>query len=149
MFLPTVNLTSGQVNRYDYLQAADSATMEDLFTKYIAALYAESIAEDEDRNVVDIDIAGGGDGHTFVVRILVIEASGSTMWNTSQLLNVRGRFWMGSDAEALESYQEAALASLIAASPDGPVTSVAVGLAGAAKGTRFMAFVAGVITLNN
>ena len=47
---------------------------------------------------------------------------------------------MGANAEALESYQEGAIAALVLGGT--PQTNIAVGLAGAAKGTRFMAFIA-------
>jgi len=144
MFIPSTTLVDTQTNRYDYLQATEASVMEDLFTKYIAALDAANgpLPTPERLGVLDVDIAGGGDGHTFVLRILVSAATSMAGWSPTQLPNVNGRFWMGSDAEALEAYQEAAIASLLAIT--GVATNVAVGTAGAAKGTRFMAFIAAV-----
>jgi len=143
MFIPSTTLQASETNRYDYLQATEASVMEDLFTKYIAALVAaNAVPQAVQLGILDVDIAGGGDGHTFVLRILVSEATSMAGWSPTQLPNVVGKFWMGSDAEALESYQEAALASLLAVT--GAATNVAVGTAGAAKGTRFMAFIAAV-----
>jgi hypothetical protein len=143
MFIPSTTLVDTETNRYDYLQATEASVMEDLFTKYIAALdAANNVPSNPQLGILDVDIAGGGDGHTFVLRILVSEAVSMAGWSVAQLPNVNGRFWMGSDAEALEAYQEAAIASLLAIT--GVATNVAVGTAGAAKGTRFMAFIAAV-----
>ena len=145
MFIPSTFLDPAQTNRYDYLQATEAAVMQDLFTKYIAALVAaNAVPLARQLGILDVDIADGGDGHTFVLRILVSEAISMAGWQSTQLPFVNGRFWMGSDAEALESYQEAAIASLLAIDDDAGATNVAVGTAGAAKGTRFMAFIAGV-----
>jgi hypothetical protein len=124
--------------------------MQRLFLQKLLDIQAEQAG----LNVLDVDIAGGGDGHTFVVRLLVSQAlpttwtatspSGSVIsgWTQANLSNVKAAFWMGSDAEALESYQEAAIASIRL--PNSDLQQVAVGHAGAAKGTRFMAFMAGV-----
>jgi len=146
MFLENFGLFNN-LTRYDYLQATEAAVMEKLFAQYILDLIAENAARvahgQPELNVADLDIAGGGDGHTFVVRILVTSAQPPLGWAAGALTNVQARFWMGSDAEALQDYQEAAIASL---TPTGFVlSSIAVGLSGAAKGTRFMAFMAGVL----
>jgi len=142
MFLPSVSIGVSDYVRYDYLQATEAAVMEKLFAQYVAGLVAENVPlpTNQKRNVIDMDISGGGDGHTFVVRILVSTTSNAaTSWSYNVLPGVKGSFWMGSDAEALSDYQEAAIAAL---RMNNSIESIAVGLAGAAKGTRFMAFMA-------
>jgi len=147
MFLPGLTADSTETTRYDYIQAAESKVMEVLFAGYIAGLIAENVARAQAQqsalNVADVDIAGGGDGSTFVLRILVTTVLADTNWADTDLPAVQGRFWMGSDAEALADYQEAAIASLIDAGTG--INTVAVGHAGSSKGTRFMAFMAAVI----
>lgn len=144
MFLPsTFALLATKTNRYDYLQAAEASVMQTKFAEYITALIAENDQRGESNalGIVDMDIAGGGDGHTFVVRILVSDST-DVVWAAGALSSVLGVFWMGADAEALADYQEGALASLSTQAPN--LIDVAVGLAGGSKGTRFMAFMAGV-----
>lgn len=146
MFLESLSLFNN-LTRYDYLQATEASVMEKLFAQYILDLIAENAARvghgQPELNVADMDIAGGGDGHTFVVRILLTSATPTLGWVSGALSNVQGRFWMGSDAESLQDYQEAAIASL---SPTGFVLSnIAVGLSGSSKGTRFMAFMVGTL----
>lgn len=147
MFLDSFGI-SNATTRYDYIQATEASVMEALFAQYLQNLIAENVARVahslSELNVADVDIAGGGDGHTFVVRILVTSAAIPVGWSAGSFSNVQGRFWMGSDAEALGDYQEAAIASL---TPTGfTLGSVAVGCSGASKGTRFMAFMAGTVT---
>lgn len=125
--------------------------MQANFAAYLQALIAENTSRAGQQpplpalNVADVDIAGGGDGHTFVVRILLTtnaSAGGSDGWAANDLADVMVNFWMGASAEALADYQEGALAALTAGTQD--VQQIAVGCAGSAKGTRFMAFIGGV-----
>ena len=143
MFLPSFTFSDTTAIRYQYIQAAEASIMEKLFAQFLTDLIAENQGLQVPLGVADMDIAGGGDGHTFVVRLLVTNAPTGTGWNSTVLTNVKGRFWMGADAEALQEYQEAAIASLKKANSS--TINVAVGLAGAAKGTRFMAFMAAQI----
>jgi hypothetical protein len=141
MFLNDPLVPTGGILLYEYIQSADATGMEAAFTAAIAAIVAANAKPLAPQlNVVDVDIAGGGDGHTFVVRFLLSTAPAALSWTPTVLPKVRGRFWMGSDAEALEAYQEAAIASLRSGTTQ--IDKIAVGLAGAAKGTRFMAFIA-------
>jgi hypothetical protein len=154
MFLNAPALSpSTEESRYDYIQSAEAAGMEKLFAQKIIALIVENTARvaasKSPFNILDCDIAGGGDGHTFVVRFLLstAQANPGFGWNSTFLSAVQARCWMGSDAEALGDYQEAAIASLSKADP--PNTTVTLqalcaGTAGASKGTRFMAFLAAI-----
>lgn len=147
MFIEGLDIKSVDLSRYDYIQATEASVMEALFEKYINDLIAENVvraaAQQSQLNVADMDIAGGGDGYTFVVRVLVTTATPALGWVSGVLGAVEGRFWMGSDAEALQDYQEAAIASLLPVGSD--LNDIAVGHAGAAKGTRFMAFMAAAV----
>ena len=142
MFIPELQILRSDFARYDYIQANESPVMEGLFASYMQNLIAENAARAQGGkpllNVVDIGIDGGGD--TFIVRILVTTAAAALGWAASVLPTVQARFWMGGDAEALGDYQEAAIASLRKQGYD--LEDVAAGLAGAAKGARFMAFIA-------
>lgn len=147
MFLPSVSIGVGDYVRYDYLQATEAAVMERLFAKYVADLIAENVPlpDEQKRNLIDMDIAGGGDGHTFSVRLLVSTATPVTGWTSAMLPAVSANFWMGSDAEALSDYQEAAIAALRTSHV---INNIAVGLSGASKGTRFMAFMAANVVVS-
>jgi hypothetical protein len=151
MFIQVPTIVPASVVRYDYLQSAEATGplgMEQLFAQYLTDLIAENVGRQTPLNVLDMDIAGGGDGHTFVVRILVSSTAPTvtnTGWLAAELVDVRGRFWLGANAEALEAYQEAAIAAL-RGSDD--IVGVAVGLAGATKGTRFMAFMAARVPIS-
>jgi len=143
----SVEITTGTGQRYDYLQASEAAEMQKLFDKYMVDLAAENGGRETPFNIVDIDISGAGDGFTFVLRILLSTTTNATGWTDSNIDSgsVAARFWMGSDAEALSDYQEAAIASLLAPpAPSSTLGNIAVGLAGGSKGTRFMAFLGGV-----
>ena len=91
MFLPAgTTVATADTTRYDYIQAADSATMQSLFATYLIALIvANSVPMAPQLNIIDMDIAGGGDGHTFVVRILVSTATPSVGWMSNVLAQVR------------------------------------------------------------
>lgn len=143
-FIAGLALASSDTNRIDYIQAAEASVMQAKFAEYITALIAENSAGRETPlNVADIAIAGGGDGHTFVLSITVTTAtSATTGWAAASLTDVLGVFWMGADENALADYAEPALAQLLASGNS--LTNIAAGIAGASKGTRFMAFMAGV-----
>jgi hypothetical protein len=151
MFIPNLALASTDATRYDYIQSAQSSDMEARFTQKIAELIAENVvrvaAQLLPLNISDIDIAGGGDGHTFVVRLLLttaVAADPGPQWLSASFPFVRARFWMGADAEALSDYQEAAIASLFLGGLTDAVLCAA-GMAGTSKGTRFMAFFAAAV----
>jgi hypothetical protein len=142
-FIPGLSLASSDVNRVDYIQAAEASVMQAKFAEYITALIAENSGRQTPLNVVDIAIAGGGDGHTFVLSSTVSTVtSATTGWVAASLVDVKGVFWMGADENALADYSEPALVQLLASG--NTFQNIASGIAGAAKGTRFMAFMAGV-----
>ena len=155
MFLQIAVQPALDSTAYDYLQAAEAPVMEGLFAKYISDLMAENAtraaAQKLPFNIAQIDIAGGGDGHTFVVTILkttaTIQVSPDVVigWAADSLVAARAVFWMGANADALTDYSENALVALQKGTED--VTDFFVGLAGSAKGTRFMGFAAGLVEL--
>lgn len=140
---------------YEYLQAAEAPVMESLFAKFLSELLAENAVRVSQQklpfNIADIDISGGGDGHTFVVRILKTTATVEVQpgifcgWQSTELADARAVFWVGADADALTDYAESALAALQKGTED--IQNFFVGMAGAAKGTRFMGFAAAVAEL--
>jgi hypothetical protein len=142
------HIQAGTVTRYDYIQASEAPVMKARFEKYLSDLAAENAAlaaaQKPQLNVLDVDIAGGGTGHTFALRILVSTAESGAIWPGDGLGLISSEFWLGSDAAALGRLQAAALARLIVKiPPDGEFEDIFVGLAGASQGTRFMAFIAG------
>ena len=150
MFLQIAVQTDVDSIAYDYLQAAEAPVMEKLFARYITGLVAENAARVAAQklpfNIAQIDIAGGGDGHTFVVTILKTTAGIEPIpgvvigWPFDALDHAKAVFWLGSDADALTDYAESALAALQKGTED--ITDFFVGTAGGAKGTRFMGFAA-------
>jgi len=147
------NSSTPSEQRYEYVQSAEPESMQTAFQALLTAIVAENLvrvaAQQLALNVVDLDIAGGGDGHTFVVRLLLstyVTFGAGTGWPSANLATARGIFWIASTAEALHAAAPAALAGLqaaIDAQGQSVVTRMAAGMAGAAKGTRFMAFIAG------
>jgi len=147
MFLTTPTFTSTTTEEYRYIQSADPLDMQTRFLGFLSALAIENVARVQQQltpfNVIDVDIAGGGDGHTFVVKFLLSTQLTGQGWDGDDDLDGVGvACWMASDEQGLAARQGAAIALLKNGFAD--VTNVAVGFAGAAKGTRFMAFIAGV-----
>jgi hypothetical protein len=144
----SVTISSSTSQRYDYLQATEASVMQALFVKYIVDLMAENVVRVGNSqlayNIVDIDIAGGGDGFTFVLRVLLSTTTNADGWTAANLTELAAVFWMGSDADALADYAESAIAALRAQQPGATIQKLGVGHAGASKGTRFMGFLAGV-----
>jgi hypothetical protein len=143
-FLPDALFPADSTVRYDYIQASEAPVMQSLFAKYLSDLAAENAPLEDKLGVFDLDVAGGGDGHTFVCRILVSDSTDGVQWTASQIADgeIAAQFWLASDAEALEQAQTRALA-LLMVEEDHKLEHVAVGLAGASQGTRFMGFMAG------
>ena len=114
----------------------ESAQADDLQTRVNAALIA-IFAEEEPQAVAAITLAGGGDGHTFVV---VIESAAATDVDGGFLALGEGPgvlvvCYLASESEALEIARESLATEL---------AEVAIAdeqLAGGAKGTRFMGMV--------
>jgi hypothetical protein len=111
------------------VQFVESAQADDLESRVNAKL-AELFAADPARAVSGITLAGGGDGHTFVVEIESALASAVDGGITAS--GARVRCYLASENEAL-----AVVRSVI------PITDVIVDeqVAGAAKGTRFMGII--------
>ena len=113
MFLQIAVQTDVDSIAYDYLQAAEAPVMEKLFARYITGLMAENAARVAAQklpfNIAQIDIAGGGDGHTFVVTILK---------TTAGIEPIAGVV-IGSPVDALDHAKRRLLAWLGCRCPDG------------------------------
>jgi len=122
--------------------------MQRLFSEKVVALVAENAARARaslpELCVADAGLAGGGDGHTFVLALLLTTDEPVAGWLPADVPSVVGVFWVGGEAEALGDYQEAAIAQLKAAASSA-LTKVIVGHAGGAD-QRFMGFIAAVAT---
>lgn len=158
MFLdPEFSLVgTGEVTtqRYEYIEAATPEEMTAKFNARIAAIVAENVARAAadpalpEFNIYDCDISGGGDGHTFVVRLLLStwnpdDTTFIARWEAGVLQEVAGQFWLASSEDALATAASAGISAFVAGADT--VSSAAAGMAGAAKGTRFMGFIAGLV----
>jgi len=109
-----------------FVESAEADDLEDLVNAELAAIFAASPA----RAVSGMSLAGGGDGHTFVVEIESAQASAVVGGITAS--GARVRCYLAGENEALAIVRAAI-----------PITDVIVDeqVAGAAKGTRFMGLV--------
>jgi hypothetical protein len=143
MFLP-MTLSALDFVRVDFIQAGDHPEMEQLFAGKIHRLVGENTERRKaglaELRVADVGLSGGTD--VFVVHFVLSTGESEVGWNGVDLPNVAARFWMGADHEALGDYQEAAIASL--RNHASAIDKVAMGVSGAGKTSRFMAFMAGV-----
>lgn len=151
MFLDQLFSLTGATSRYEFLEAATPEEMSAKFAKLIADVVAENVVREAAQldpfNVYDVDIAGGGDGHTFVVKLLLStwnppDTEFTARWDSGVLSEIGAEFWLASTDEALAGAASTALAAFTSGGADTEL--LAVGFAGAAKGTRFMGFIAGV-----
>ena len=134
-----------------YVQSADADDLEVRFNQALAALAKKNLAfdpnEDEGFLFAFIDLAGGGDGHTFVARLFsasniedpeVVESEG-----VDPAL-ARVFFYQGSQSEALAKARadvDAKIAALFELEGVDAVQLLQTGFAGASQGTRFCGFV--------
>ena len=132
-----------------FIQAADPETMERLFTQQRNefARINNTPPQDTDWELSHLDLAGAGDGHTFVLNTTWVKSDETTApdlfvrnaMNPSRLAIV---FFMAAQAEALAAARQGAqrkLADLF----DPPVNATQVAeiqtvLSGAEQGTRVM-----------
>lgn len=136
--------------RYEYIEAATPEEMSRRFVALIDTIRAENAVRVGQQlaplNVYDMDIAGGGDGHTFVVKLLVsdwnpAETEFTARWESGVLQEIEATFWLAATEQDLRIAANAAIAAFVA---NAEVSIVNTGMAGAAKGTRFMGFLAGL-----
>jgi hypothetical protein len=101
--------------------------------------------------VMSLNLAGGGDGHTFAAEIV---QSGNSV-DPILPVDVEGEnalvgCYLASNAETLEIARAKTVAAMIASTPPPgymePLVVVDEQVAGAAKGTRFMGLIVGVWT---
>jgi hypothetical protein len=128
--------------------------MQARFRARIAAIIAENTARQAALppklpfNIYEMNISGGGDGHTFVVDLLLSTYDSGTdptqSWSAEDLGEVDAFFWLASSEEGLRGAAAATLAAAFEAGVQ-DIETVAVGTAGSAKGTRFMGFLAGEV----
>lgn len=143
MFLP-MTISALDFVRVDFIQASDHREMEQLFEGKLRRLIGENTERKKqglaELRVTDVGLSGGTD--VFVVHFVLSTGESDVGWKPEDLPNVAARFWMGAENEALEDYQEAAIASL--RNHASAIEKVAMGVSGAGKTSRFMAFMAGV-----
>jgi hypothetical protein len=155
MFLdPLLVLISGATTeRYEYIEASTPEELSRRFIALVASIVAENAArvtaQLDPFNIYDMDIAGGGDGHTFIVKLLLStwdppESQFIARWASTGIAGastLQATFWLAGTEQELRIAASAALATFASGSE---ATEINVGMAGAAKGTRFMGFIAGL-----
>jgi hypothetical protein len=126
----------------------------------IAAAVAEIVAlnttitpPDEKYGIAAVDIAGGGDGHTFVVQITFTTNQANFLYGVVLgastpsfiLPTVHAGAYLASDKDSLAIAQQVTYDRMRAFDPGQgkQFTVIANSFAGAAKGTRFMGLVVG------
>jgi hypothetical protein len=119
------------------IESADPVDME----TQVAATLAEFAARSNPAfGLAFLDLAGGGDGHTFVCTM---EFGAENFVSTIPIGFIAGiLFYMASERSALLVAREATQARLVPLlSQNQVVTEIQTGLAGTSKGTRFMGYV--------
>lgn len=138
------------------LEAAEASEMETLVQAALDEVTAVNVliaaAFPQDPTVLltlgDMMLAGGGDGHTFVVTLIFVPDSVNGVQTLLELgvgallpANLSFVFALGSEKEALQAEITNALTR---AAGNASTRAIFQGLAGAAKGTRFMFGVGGL-----
>ena len=118
----------------------------------IVALNATITPTDQKYGIAAVDIAGGGDGHTFVVQITFTTNDANFLYGVVLgastpsfiLPTVHAGAYLASDKDALAIAQQVTYDRLRAFDTQvQQFTVIANSFAGAAKGTRFMGLVVG------
>ncbi len=120
-----------------FVEAAEASVMTARMTAAIA-----EIADAAEGNIIGIDLAGGGDGHTFVASIDV--SSDPIGTGLLEAESTRIGCYLASSEEELPVARSAAVAVLLAeTAPVEGETLVMIDeqLVGASKGTRFMGMI--------
>ena len=152
MFLDQNLIFEPGTQRYEYIQSADAENMGAKFKALIAAIVVENAARQAAQpqklqfNIYDCDIAGGGDGHTFIVKLLLstqVTEGDLIGWEAENLSMLEATFWLSSTDEALRIAADSVLTTFLNGVEE--LALPAVGFAGAAKGTRFMGMLAGIV----
>jgi hypothetical protein len=121
-----------------FVQAATAPELQALMTAALA-----QIASDDDGNVIGVNLAGAGDGHTFVAEINVSSAPLGTSYEASDM---RASCYLAGTAEELAVARVPVLAAMAAETPprDGAsLTFVDEMVVGSSKGTQFMGMIIG------
>jgi len=150
-------------------QAADPEEMERVVAAHLAEIVAMNDAIELDENKftpVDASLAASGDGHTFIFTVYLTRASIAAVQNlllgeSSALpLSTPGvfldprlfftKFAIASEQDAIDVAINKAVSDIIdaaAGTPGGDATVICnfIGVAGGAKGQRFMAAVTGLV----
>lgn len=132
-----------------YVQSADADDLELRFNQALVALAKKNLAlpPEEGFEFAFVDLAGGGDGHTFVARLF--SASNVEELEITESFGIdpalaRVFFYQGSQSEALEKARADVNAKIAALFENDDVDAVQLlqtGFAGASQGTRFCGFV--------
>ena len=128
-------------------QFVQGATAEDLESRINAAIAAVGITQ----LITNITLAGAGDGHTFVATVESADPgdiSAGGLAGATSVPILAARCFLAATAESLQIARSAVVPPAPVPNPPLPTVSYAsidTQIAGAAKGTRFMAFMAGVL----
>jgi hypothetical protein len=139
--------------RDTYVQSADASDLEVRANQALVALAEENLALDPDEGfaVAFVDIAGGGDGHTFVARFFSasnIDPPPRTEAEGIDPALARIFFYQGAQSEALANARAAVNARIAALFENDDVDSIRflqTGFAGASQGS-FCGFVLVALT---
>jgi hypothetical protein len=133
------------------LRTVESAGPEDM-EKRIAQVIAEIVKINEDIvdskdkfDLADVDLAGGGDGHTFVAILSFTRAKFSGLGIAVPPDTVRLGAYMASQRDAIDAAFNLTVTRLVQASTLDPknFTAIFQPIRGASQGTRFMGLVVG------
>ena len=119
-----------------FVQAATAPELQALMTAALA-----QIASDDDGNVIGVNLAGAGDGHTFVAEINVSSDPLGTGYEAS---GMRAGCYLAGTAEELAVARIPVLAAMAAETPPSEgdeLTFLDEMVVGAAKGTQFMGMI--------
>ena len=136
------------------IRTIESAAPEDMETR-IAQAFAEiakinvDIVDDLDKFIVqDVDLAGGGDGHTFVATVTFVRQKFGALGIDLPPDIAKVGAYMASQRDAIDAALNLTVNRLVQASTEATKNLIAVfqPIRGASQGTRFMGLVVGAQT---
>jgi hypothetical protein len=117
--------------RFIVVQSADPVDLKTQVMAAIAVLLNDDIAWE----IAFVDLAGGGDGHTFVFMMEIVNPAEFEHADGQSLIAFDMANWLASEQEALTIVDNAALAASVVGQEAAIFQTM---VAGACKGTRFM-----------
>lgn len=133
------------------LRTVESADPQDMEKRVIQAVAEvakinEGIVDDQDKfDLADVDLAGAGDGHTFVATLSFTRAKFSALGVSIPADTVQVGAYMASQRDAIDAAFNLTVNRLVQASTEDPknFTAVFQPIRGASQGTRFMGLIVG------